>query len=130
MSNIQIKIGNNGREPTFYNLLSVIFFIGVSDLLVFRTLSLCCGNCEMLYLDNLFCSCAGEVAYPVRRIENSTRTRIAFSILWWRAAYRRQRDDEKIKFVDFYQFWFRSDVITAAVLDQDVACVSGRISVE
>jgi len=59
---MQIHVGNNGREPTrpFYDF--VIFVIGVSDLLVFRILSLCCGIGEKLYLDNLFCSCAGEVA--------------------------------------------------------------------
>jgi len=66
VSYIQIHVGNNGREPTFFFFflqLSVIVVIGVSDLLVaFRMLSLCCGIGEILYLDNLFCSCAGEVA--------------------------------------------------------------------
>jgi len=61
VSYMQIHVGNNGREPTFLQLY-VIFVIGVSDLLVFRILSLCCGIGEKLYLDNLFCSCAGEVA--------------------------------------------------------------------
>ena len=55
-----MQIGNNGREPNFYNF--VIFVIVVSDLLVFRILSLYCGIGQKLYLDNLFCSCAGEVA--------------------------------------------------------------------
>lgn len=58
---MQIHIENNEREPTFLQL-SAIFVIGVSDLQVFRILSLYCGIGEKLCLDNLFCSCAGEVA--------------------------------------------------------------------
>ena len=61
VSYIQIHMGCNGREPTFLQL-SVIFVIGVSYLLVFRMLSSCFGIGEILYLDNLFCCCAGEVA--------------------------------------------------------------------